>query len=77
MKITEITEIFNFSKEGMTTKNPIVDGTYLTVRCGLSGIYKMVNIWQDNKWQIEILDASKTLARSEKPLTAEEIDKWE
>ena len=71
----KITEIFNFCQERMTTRNPIEDGTYLTVRCGASGIYKMINIWENNEWMIEILDASKTLARSENPLTTDEIEK--
>ena len=49
----------------------------MTIRCGLTGIYKMINIWENNKWQIEVLDDSKTIARSERKLTAQEIDNWE
>lgn len=69
-------EIVNFRQEGMVKRNPTEDGTYLTIRAGLTGIYKMINIWENNKWQIEVLDASVTIARSEKPLTAQEIDDW-
>lgn len=69
-------EIVNFRQEGMVKRNPTEDGTYLTIRAGLTGIYKMINVWENNKWQIEVLDASVTIARSEKPLTAEEIDNW-
>ena len=36
----------------------------------------MINVWQDNKLQMEILDDSITLARSEKPLTDDEIVYW-
>ena len=69
-------EIFNFYQEGMVKRNPTEDGTYLTIRVGLTGIYKMINVWENNKWQIEVLDASETIARSEKPLTEQEIDNW-
>ena len=69
-------EIFNFCQERMVKRNPKENGTYLTIRVGLDGIYKMINDWENDKWQIEVLDASVTIARSEKPLTAEEIDNW-
>lgn len=69
-------EIVNFRLEGLVKRNPTEDGTYLTIRVSLTGIYKMINVWENNKWQIEVLDASETIARSEKPLTAEEIDNW-
>ena len=69
-------EIVNFRQEGMVEQNPTEDGTYMTIRDGLTGIYQMVNIWENGEWQFEVLDASKTIARSEKPLTAQEIDDW-
>jgi len=64
-------EIVNFKQEGMVKRNPTIPGTYMTIRVGLSGIYKMINVWENDKWQIEVLDASSTVARSEKPLTAQ------
>lgn len=67
-------EIVNFSQEKMVKRNPTIPGTYMTIRSGLCGIYKMINVWENNKWQIEVLDASTTIARSEKPLTEQEID---
>lgn len=69
-------EIVNFRQEGMVKRNPKENGTYLTIRVGLIGIYKMINIWGNNEWQIKIADASEVVARSEKPLTAEEIKDW-
>ena len=69
-------EILNFCQERMVKRNPKENGTYLTIRVGLSGIYKMINDWENDKWQIEVLDASVTIARSEKPLTSEEIKDW-
>ena len=43
---------------------PKEDGMYLTIRCGLSGIKTYINEWKDGKWQMEILDGSKTIAYS-------------
>ena len=70
-------EIVNFRQEGMVKRNPTENGTYMTIRVGLTGIYKMINVWENNKWQIEVLDASTTVARSERQMTAQEIDNWE
>lgn len=69
-------EIVNFIQEGMVKRNPTEDGTYVTIRVGITGIYKMINIWENDRWQIEVLDASSTVARSERPLTEQEIDNW-
>lgn len=38
---------------------------------------EMINVWENDKWQDEVLDASSTIARSERPLTAQEIDNFE
>lgn len=70
-------EIINFRQEGMVKRNPTTPGTYMTIRAGLCGIYKMINVWENDKWQIEVLDASSTVARSENPLTAQEIKNLE
>lgn len=70
-------EILNFCQERMVKRNPTEDGTYMTIRVGLVGIYKMINVWENDKWQIEVLDGSSTVARSERPLTAQEIDNFE
>lgn len=67
-------EIVNFRQEGMVKQNPTEDGTYMTIRAGLAGTYKMINVWENDKWQDEVLDASSTIARSERPLTTQEID---
>ena len=54
-------EIFNFCQERMVKRNPKENGTYLTIRVGLIGIYKMINIWENNEWQIKIADASEVV----------------
>ena len=70
-------EIVNFRQEGMVKRKPTENGTYMTIRVGLTGIYKMINVWENGEWQIGVLDASETIARSERRMTAQEIDNWE
>lgn len=38
------------------------DGDYLTMRCGLTGIYTCVNTLKSGKWMAECLDGSATIA---------------
>lgn len=44
--------------------NPKEEGMYVTIRCGLSGIYQVLNWWKDGKWQMECCDGSSTIAYS-------------
>ncbi len=46
------------------------DGEYVTIRCGLSGIYTIINSMRDNKWLAEVADGSTTIAY--RNLTVEE-----
>lgn len=73
--------ISSFEKDILKFENPkkfrpykehikIEDGTYVTLRCGLGGIYQMLNEMKDGKWLMEILDDSETIAY--RPLTEEE-----
>ena len=62
--------IFNFDRDDenanfvpMTFK-PKEEGTYLTIRCGLGGIYTAFNEWKDGQWQCGICDASQVIAYS-------------
>jgi hypothetical protein len=45
-------------------RNPNEDGLYLTIRCGLSGIYTVINEWKNGMWQMEVTDDSRTIAYS-------------
>jgi len=45
-------------------RTPGKEGFYLTIRCGLGGIYTHVNEWKNGKWQSEVADASKVIAFS-------------
>ena len=58
-------DIFKFHNDFKPAKYPPQeDGYYVTIRCGLSGIYQVLNQWKDGKWQMQILDASDTIAYS-------------
>lgn len=43
---------------------PENEGIYLTIRCGLNGIYTAIDQWKEGKWQLGVLDASKVIAYS-------------
>ena len=55
---------------------PKVPGYYMTIRCGLTGIYTNLDEWKDNKWQVGILDDSKVIAYSREQITKEQVQKW-
>ena len=55
--------------------NPTEEGIYVTLRCGLTGIYQMLNEWKDGKWQIEITDGSATIAYSRKTVKLKYMEK--
>jgi hypothetical protein len=58
-------DIFKFHNDFKPAKYPPQEeGYYVTIRCGLSGIYQVLNQWKDGKWQMQILDASDTIAYS-------------
>jgi len=69
--------IYKFNGEYKTAKYPPKeDGYYMTIRCGLSGIYTLLNEWKDNKWQVKILDASDTIAYSKERISEEIVNEW-
>ena len=50
-------------------RDPNVDGLYLTIRCGLGGIYQMLNEFKDGHWQTRVADDSRTIAYSREIIT--------
>ena len=56
--------------------SPKEDGWYMTIRCGFSGIYSCLNQWKDEKWQIQVLDGSRTIAYSREQIPQEEVNKF-
>ena len=62
-------EFINFDKDCdyefiPAQHNPKENGYYVTIRCGLSGIYQMLNEWKDDEWMIKLTDDSYTIAYS-------------
>jgi len=53
--------------------NPKEEGYYLTIRCGLSGIYQMINEWKNNEWVVKLLDDSYTIAYSREKIKLKSI----
>ena len=47
---------------------PKVDGYYMAIRCGLSGIYTCLDEWKNGKFQLGILDGSDVIAYSKNRL---------
>ena len=43
---------------------PKENGMYITIRCGLSGIYQTLDQYKDGEWQLRVLDGSKVIAYS-------------
>lgn len=76
-------ELKSYDKEIMTFQNTnfkpfrkgltIDNGFYLTIRCGYSGIYTMVNEWKNGDWQTKLLDGSQTIAYDKNKLTLKSI----
>ena len=57
-------KIFKESKGWKPEKN----GTYKTIRAGLSGIYSMLNEWKDGDWLGRAADASYTIYFDPEPI---------
>ena len=69
--ITEDNKLFIGFKPFRENRTELEDGTmYLTIRCGLNGIYSFLNVWKEGRWGAECLDGSTTIAYRE--LKAEE-----
>ena len=69
--------IYKFNGKYMLAKYPPKeDGWYMTIRCGLPGIYTCLNEWKDNKWQVEATDASDTIAYSKERIPKETVNAW-
>ena len=56
--------------------DPKEPGYYMTIRCGLSGIYTHLDEWKDNKWQVGILDDSKVIAWTQEQITDQQVRDW-
>ena len=69
--------IYNFNGKYKLTKYPPKEnGFYMTIRCGLQGIYTCLNEWKDNKWQVEAADDSVTIAYSKERISKYAVTEW-
>lgn len=78
-KSTDIIEkhIFDFNKEWKLAKYPPTNnGYYMTIRCGLGGIYTSLDEWKDDRWQVGILDDSSAIAYTKEQVTKEAVKEW-
>lgn len=70
-------EIFNFNGDYKLAKYPPKEeGLYMTIRCGLGGIYTHLDEYKDGKWQLGIADASSVIAYLKTPAPREEVNQW-
>ena len=70
-------EIFKFQDFNFADSNPKEPGYYLTIRCGLNGIYQIIDEFKDEKWQTEILDGSFVVAYSRETVEIKALKLWE
>ena len=69
--------IYNFNgKYKLAKYHPKENGFYMTIRCGLQGIYTCLNEWKDNKWQVETADDSTTIAYSKERISKYTVTEW-
>lgn len=69
--------IFSFNSEYKLAKHPPKeDGYYMTVRCGLGGIYTKVDKYRDGEWLTKIMDDSDVIAYSKERISENIFDKW-
>ena len=64
----------DFKPTGYSDKiKPDENGIYLTIRCGLSGIYTVLNEWKDDHWMMACADGSTTIAFNPKKIILESM----
>ena len=56
--------------------DPKEEGYYMTIKCGLGGLYYCLNEFKDGKWQVLSADDSYVVAYSREPLPKDEVDAW-
>lgn len=78
-KVTDIIEkhIFDFDGEWKLAKYPPTNnGYYMTIRCGLGGIYTSLDEWKDDRWQVGVLDDSSVIAYTKEQVAKEAVKEW-
>ena len=49
-------------------RDPKIEGYYMTIKCGLGGLYYCLNVFEKGKWQVLSADDSYVVAYSREPL---------
>lgn len=62
IKFEKDTNLFGSGFKPYRKNLNIENGTYLTLRCGLSGIYSCVDEMVNNEWSTKVLDNSFVIA---------------
>ena len=69
--------IFDFNGDYKLAKYPPKeDGYYITVKCGLGGIYTHLNEWKNGEWMVLSTDDSDVIAYSEEQVSKEDVKEW-
>lgn len=69
--------ILNFDNDFKPANyTPKANGYYMTIRCGLEGIYYRLDEYKDGRWQLGILDGSYVIAYSKETISKEVVNDW-
>lgn len=73
----ETEHIFDFKDDYKLAKYPPKeDGYYITVKCGLGGIYTSLNEWKNGEWMVLTTDDSDVIAYSKEQVSKEDVKNW-
>ena len=69
--------LLNFNGDYKLAKYPPKeDGYYMTIKCGLGGIYTCLNEWKNGKWMVLSTDDSNVIAYSKEQVSKEDVKNW-
>ena len=69
--------IFDFNGDYKLAKcPPKQDGYYITVKCGLRGIYTCINEWKNGEWMVLTTDDSNVIAYSKEQVSKEDVKNY-
>lgn len=73
----DLKHIFDFNDNYKLAKcPPKKDGYYITIKCGLGGIYTCLNEWTQGKWMVLSTDDSDVIAYSREQISKEDVKNW-
>jgi hypothetical protein len=73
----DLEHIFDFKGDYKLAKYPPKeDGYYITIKCGLGGIYTSLNEWKNGEWMVLATDDSFVIAYSKEQVSKEDVKNW-